>query len=94
MFAGSELGRQTIYAWVMGRVILPQNKESWIVTEIDRRAAVDKNPSVNDLYRRWKTAKETPRDKHKAAVKSGITLGNRVTRILFDELVKATYPRS
>jgi hypothetical protein len=94
MFAGSGLSRETIYAWVMGRVILPQYQESWIVTEIDRRAAVDKNPSVSDLYRRWKTTKGTPRAKHKAAVKAGITIAYRVTRVLFDELVKATYSKS
>jgi hypothetical protein len=90
MFAGNELARKTIYAWTMGRVILPQNQDSWIVEEIDRRATIDKNPTVNALYRRWKSAKGTPQDKHKAAIKSGITLGYRVTRILYDELVKAS----
>jgi hypothetical protein len=60
------------------------------VCQLDKRALSSPNPAltVAELRHRWKSTTGSKRDIHMAGVRSAMTLGYRITRLLFDELLK------
>jgi uncharacterized protein involved in tolerance to divalent cations len=89
VFAGSSYARKELYCWVMGNVMPLKMHKTWLVQELDRRALSGdtKALTVSELHIRWKTTKGTPKDKHMASVRSAITLGYRITRLLYEQLL-------
>jgi hypothetical protein len=92
VYAGSSFSRSKLYCWIMGYVVPERMAGSWIVTELDRRSMTNPRTAVKvaDLRRRWKTTKGSGSDKHKAGAAIAMTLAYRVTRLLYDELLKAS----
>lgn len=90
IYAGSSNARKMLYCWVMTHVLRENMADSWLVQEIDRRARSNGNSAVTvaDLRVRWKTTKGSNKDRHMAGVRSAMTLGYRVTRLLYDCLLK------
>jgi uncharacterized protein involved in tolerance to divalent cations len=90
VFAGSSYARKELYSWVMANVMPIRASKTWLVEELNRRALSGSETAltVAQLRTRWKTTKGTPREKHMAGVRSAITLSYRITRLLYDELLK------
>ncbi len=63
--------------------------DSWLVTELDRRAKSNTKAAmtVGQLRSRWKETKGTNKDRHMAGVRSSMTLGARIARLLYDRLL-------
>jgi hypothetical protein len=78
------------YTWIVSNVLPETMADSWLVKKIDERAkSNDTNvPTVADLRVRWKTTKGSNKDRHMARVRSAMTLGYRITRLLYDELLR------
>jgi uncharacterized protein involved in tolerance to divalent cations len=92
IYAGSSFARKQLYCWIITNVLAAGLGETWLVTELDRRALSNQKPAltVSELRTRWKTTTGSKRDKHMAGVRSAMTLGYRITRLLYDELLKAS----
>ena len=79
-----------LYTWITTNVLPEKMSDSWLVAEIDKRALSNPKPAltVTQLRTRWKETKGTNRDRHMAGVRSAMTLGYRITRLLYDQLLK------
>jgi uncharacterized protein involved in tolerance to divalent cations len=90
-YSGSSFARKMLYCWITTNVLPEKMADSWLVTELDRRARSNSTPAltVAQLRTRWKETKGTNRDRHMAGVRSAMTLGYRITRLLYEELLKA-----
>ena len=79
-----------LYSWITTNVLPEKMGESWLVIELDRRARSNATAAltVAQLRLRWKQTKGTPKDRHMAGVRSAMTLGYRVTRLLYDCLLE------
>ena len=91
IYSGSSFARRTLYAWIMPNVLPEKMAGSWLVGRIDERALSNPIPAltVAQLRERWKQNKGSNRDRHMAGVRSAMTLAYRITRLLYDELLKA-----
>jgi uncharacterized protein involved in tolerance to divalent cations len=91
VYSGSSYSRKMLYCWIVTNVMRESMADSWLVTELDRRALSNKNAAltVAQLRTRWKETIGKRKDKHMAGVRSAMTLGYRVTRLLYDELLKS-----
>jgi uncharacterized protein involved in tolerance to divalent cations len=91
IYAGSSFARMMLYCWIVTNVLCEGVGETWLVCELDKRALSNPKPAltVADLRHRWKSTTGSKRDKHMAGVRSAMTLGYRIARLLFDELLKA-----
>ncbi|WP_310485711.1 hypothetical protein [Chamaesiphon sp. VAR_48_metabat_403] len=90
IYSGSSFARKMLYCWITTNVLPEKMSESWLVSELDKRALSNAKPAltVAQLRTRWKETKGTNKDRHMAGVRSAMTLGYRVTRLLYDELLK------
>jgi hypothetical protein len=90
VYAGSSFARKKLYTWITTNVLPEKMADSWLVTAINERALSNKKPAltVAQLQTRWKTTTGSNKDRHMAGVRSSMTLGYRVTRLLYDELLK------
>jgi hypothetical protein len=91
VYAGSSFARKKLYTWITTNVLPEKMADSWLVTAINERALSNKKPAltVAQLQTRWKTTTGSNKDRHMAGVRSAMTLGYRVTRLLYDELLKS-----
>jgi uncharacterized protein involved in tolerance to divalent cations len=91
IYAGSSFARKMLYCWIITNVLRESMSDSWLVVELDRRALSNPKPAltVAELRTRWQTTTGSKKDKHMAGVRAAMTLGYRVTRLLYDELLKA-----
>jgi uncharacterized protein involved in tolerance to divalent cations len=91
IYSGSSFARKILYTWITTTVLPERMAESWLVCELDKRALSQPKPAltVAQLRTRWKETKGTNRDRHMAGVRSAMTLGYRITRLLYDNLLKA-----
>jgi uncharacterized protein involved in tolerance to divalent cations len=91
IYAGSSFARKMLYCWIITNVLRESMSDSWLVAELDRRALSNPKPAltVAELRTRWQTTTGSKKDKHMAGVRAAMTLGYRVTRLLYDELLKA-----
>ncbi len=91
VYSGSSFARTKLYTWVMKHAIAEGMSQSWLVTELDRRTlSVPKPaPTIAQLRHKWKTTTGSNSDKHKAGAAVAMTVSYRVTRLLYDELIKA-----
>jgi hypothetical protein len=95
-YAGSGLARTLLHQWTVTHVLCKHDTAAWIVTELDRKAALpaqinnkQKRPKpVSEHYYDWKGTKGSNADRHKACIRASMTLAYRVTRILYDELIE------
>ncbi len=94
LYSGSSFARKKLYTWIVTNVLPEKMADSWLVQEIDKRALSNPKPAmtVAQLRTRWKTTNGSPRDKHMAGVRSAMTLGYRITRLLYDEFLKEVTP--
>jgi hypothetical protein len=80
-----------LYCWIVTNVLPEKMGDSWLVAAINERAL--SNPkavlTVAQLRTRWKETKGSNKDRHMDGVRSSMTLGYRITRLLYDELLKA-----
>lgn len=92
IYAGSSFARKQLYCWIITNVLSAGVGETWLVNELDRRALSNPKPAltVSDLRTRWQSTTGSKRDKHMAGVRSAMTLGYRITRLLYDELLKSS----
>jgi uncharacterized protein involved in tolerance to divalent cations len=90
IYSGSSFARKMLYCWITTHVLPEKMKDSWLVGELDKRALSQPKPAltVAELRTRWKETKGTNRDRHMAGVRSAMTLGYRITRLLYDHLLK------
>ncbi len=90
VYSGSSFARKMLYCWITTNVLPAKMKDSWLVTELDKRALSQPKPAltVAQLRTRWKETKGTNKDRHMAGVRSAMTLGYRITRLLYDHLLK------
>jgi hypothetical protein len=90
VYAGSSYGRKELFCWTMNNVLPVKMSKSWLVKELDRRALSnsEKALTIAQLRHRWKTTKGTPGDRYKAGIRSAMTINYRVTRLLYEELLK------
>jgi uncharacterized protein involved in tolerance to divalent cations len=90
IYSGSSFARKMLYSWITTNVLPEKMAESWLVCELDKRALSNAKPAmtVAQLRTRWKETKGTNKDRHMAGVRSAMTLGYRITRLLYDELLK------
>ena len=90
IYSGSSFARKMLYSWIVTNVLPEKMGESWLVTELDKRALSNPKPAltVAQLRTRWKETKGTNKDRHMAGVRSAMTLGYRVSRLLYDSLLK------
>jgi uncharacterized protein involved in tolerance to divalent cations len=90
IYSGSSFARMMLYCWITTNVLPEKMGDSWLVTELDRRALSNSKPAltVAQLRTRWKETKGTNKDRHMAGVRSAMTLGYRITRLLYDEFLK------
>ncbi len=90
VYSGSSFARKMLYCWITTNVLPEKMGDSWLVKTIDERAL--SNPTaaltVSQLRTRWKETKGTNKDRHMAGVRSAMTLGYRITRLLYDHLLK------
>jgi uncharacterized protein involved in tolerance to divalent cations len=91
IYSGSSFARKMLYCWIVTNVLPEKMGDSWLVTELDKRALSNPKPAltVAQLRTRWKETRGTNRDRHMAGVRSAMTLGYRITRLLYDELLKS-----
>jgi uncharacterized protein involved in tolerance to divalent cations len=94
IYSGSSFARKMLYCWITTNVLPEKMADSWLVNAINERALSQPKPAltVAELRTRWKETKGTNRDRHMAGVRSAMTLGYRITRLLYDHLLKATRP--
>jgi hypothetical protein len=90
VYSGSSFARKMLYCWITTNVLPEKMQDSWLVTELDKRALSQSKPAltVAQLRTRWKETKGTNKDRHMAGVRSSMTLGYRITRLLYDQLLK------
>jgi uncharacterized protein involved in tolerance to divalent cations len=90
IYSGSSFARKMLYCWIVTNVLPENMAESWLVCELDKRALSQPKPAltVAQLRTRWKETKGTNKDRHMAGVRSAMTLGYRITRLLYDHLIK------
>jgi hypothetical protein len=90
IYAGSSFARKQLYCWTITNVLAANVDETWLVTELDRRARSTPKTAltVSELRTRWQSTTGSKKDKHMAGVRSAMTLGYRITRLLFEELLK------
>ena len=90
VYSGSSFSRMMLYCWITTNVLPEKMGDSWLVKEIDKRALSQPKPAltVAQLRTRWKETKGTNKDRHMAGVRSAMTLGYRITRLLYDQLLK------
>jgi uncharacterized protein involved in tolerance to divalent cations len=90
VYSGSSFSRKMLYSWITTNVLPERMAESWLVCELDKRALSNPKPAltVAELRKRWKETKGTPKDRHMAGVRAAMTLGYRITRLLYDHLLK------
>jgi uncharacterized protein involved in tolerance to divalent cations len=90
IYSGSSFARKMLYSWIVTNVLPENMAESWLVCELDKRALSNIKPAltVAQLRTRWKETKGSNRDRHMACVRAAMTLGYRITRLLYDELLK------
>jgi uncharacterized protein involved in tolerance to divalent cations len=91
VYSGSSFARKMLYSWIVTNVLPEKMGESWLVSAIDARALSNPKPAltVTQLRSRWQETKGTNKDRHMAGVRSAMTLGYRITRLLYDELLKS-----
>jgi hypothetical protein len=91
IYAGSSFARTKLYTWIMKYVVPEKMADSWLVTELDRRSKTNPRTAVTvaDLRKRWRETKGSNSDKHKAGAAIAMTLAYRITRLLYDELLKS-----
>jgi uncharacterized protein involved in tolerance to divalent cations len=91
IYAGSSFARKMLYCWIVTNVLAENMADSWLVNAINERALSNPKPAltVAELRARWQTTTGSKKDKHMAGVRSAMTLGYRVTRLLYDELLKS-----
>lgn len=95
-YAGSGLARCLLHQWTVSHVLCKHNTNAWIVVELDRKAALPAQTNnkqqrpkpVSDSYYQWKGTKGSNSARHKACIRVSMALAYRVTRILYDELIK------
>jgi uncharacterized protein involved in tolerance to divalent cations len=89
VYSGSSFARMMLYCWITTNVLPEKMNDSWLVTELDKRALSNSKPAltVAQLRTRWKETKGTNKDRHMAGVRSAMTLGYRITRLLYDRLL-------
>lgn len=89
-YAGSSFARTKLYCWIMRYVVPEKMADSWVVTELDRRSMTNPRTAVKvaDLRKKWQTTKGSNKDRHQAGAAIAMTLGYRITRLLYDELLK------
>jgi hypothetical protein len=90
IYSGSSFARKMLYCWITTNVLPQKMAESWLVCELDKRALSNAKPAltVAQLRTRWKETKGTNKDRHMAGVRSAMTLGYRITRLLYDHLLQ------
>jgi uncharacterized protein involved in tolerance to divalent cations len=90
IYSGSTFARKQLYTWITVTVLPKRMADSWLVKELDRRALSNNPPAltVAQLRTRWQTTKGSNKDRHMAGVRAAMTLGYRITRLLYDELLK------
>ncbi len=90
IYSGSSFARKMLYCWIVTNVLPLNMAESWLVCELDKRASSQPKPAltVAQLRTRWKETKGTNKDRHMAGVRAAMTLGYRITRLLYDNLIK------
>jgi uncharacterized protein involved in tolerance to divalent cations len=90
VYSGSAFARKMLYSWITTNLLPAKMSESWLVCELDKRAVSQAKPAltVAQLRTRWKETKGTNKDRHMAGVRSAMTLGYRITRLLYDHLLK------
>jgi hypothetical protein len=90
MYSGSAYSRTMLYSWIMSNILAEKMNDSWLVTEIDKRALSNPKPAltVADLRSRWQDVKGSKKDKHMAGARSAMTLAYRITRLLYDNLLQ------
>jgi hypothetical protein len=90
IYSGSSFSRKMLYSWIITNVLPDKYATSWLVEELDRRALNNPKPAlkVAELRVRWKETKGANKDRHMAGVRSAMTLGYRITRLLYDKLLE------
>jgi uncharacterized protein involved in tolerance to divalent cations len=91
VYSGSSFARKMLYCWITTNVLPEKMETSWLVSELDKRALSNVKPAmtVAQLRTRWKETKGANKDRHMAGVRSAMTLGYRITRLLYDHLLRA-----
>jgi hypothetical protein len=79
IYSGSGMARKQLYTWIMGNV-LPQKFARALSNK-------DQVLTVAELRKRWKSTQGSNADRHKAGARSAMTLGYRITRLLYEELL-------
>lgn len=95
-YSGSGLTRKSLYVWVSTQVLSKPTADTWLRKELDKRAEEPRHENqrqarpllVSSLYWDWKKTKGGNQAKHKAGIKATMTLAYRVTKLLYDELMK------
>jgi hypothetical protein len=95
-YAGSGMARCLLHQWTVSHVLLKHDSDTWIVAELDRKAQLPPQPNnrqkrpklVTDHYREWKAKGQSTAAKHKSCIRASMVLCYRLTRILYDELLK------
>ena len=79
-----------LYCWITTNVLPEKMADSRLVCEIDKRALSNAKPAdtVAQLRMRWKGTKGSNKDRHMAGVRSAMTLGYRITHLLYDDLLR------
>jgi hypothetical protein len=94
IYSGSSFARKMLYTWIITNILPAKFETSWLVQELGKRAL--SNPTaaltVAQLRERWKSTKGANKDRHMAGVRSSMTLGYRVTRLLYDKLLQNVQP--
>jgi uncharacterized protein involved in tolerance to divalent cations len=90
IYSGSSFARKMLYSWIITNILPAKFETSWVVQELDKRALSTPNPAltVAELRERWKKTTGGNKNKHMAGVRSAMTLGYRVTRLLYDKLLE------
>jgi uncharacterized protein involved in tolerance to divalent cations len=90
IYSGSSFARKMLYTWITTNVLPEKMNDSWLVSELDKRALSNPKPAltVAQLRVRWKDTKGANKDRHMAGVRSAMTLGYRITRLLYDHLLR------
>jgi hypothetical protein len=91
VYSGSSFARSKLYTWIVKYVVPEKMATSWLVTELDRRSMTNPRTAVTvaNLRDKWRTTKGSNKVKHQAGAAIAMTLAYRITRLLYDELLKA-----
>jgi hypothetical protein len=95
-YSGSGLCRGLFYVWTLMHVLGRPNADTWLHQQLDSRAASERHPnqkqkssqSIEQMSHDCRNAKGSKKERHQARVKASMNLSFRITRLLYDEMLK------